>query len=365
MNPNPTTTTFMLSSPSEPHQHLELESVREVPDSHAWPALDDHPTVYEPVPVVDLAGPDASVAHLARVCESWGAFQVTGHGIRSDLLERLESETRRLFALPMDQKLKAARPSNGISGYGLARISCFFSKLMWSEGFTISGSPLDHALKLWPDANPSRFCDVMQECSDEMKQVAGRVVRLMLLSMGLTPEEMKRAEEGTRVDQLSAVLQLNSYPPCPDPNRAMGLAAHTDSSLVTLLFQSGTSGLQLLRRQDQHGPARWVTVPPRPGALIVLAGDLLQILTNGRYKSVAHRAVVNRNHHRVSVAYICGPPPHHKLSPVGKPASPAPCLAYRAVSWADYLGLKAELFDKALASIMVAEDSRGDEGICC
>ncbi|CAL9161208.1 unnamed protein product [Musa hybrid cultivar] len=364
MNPNPTTT-FMSCSPSEPQQYLELESVREVPDSHAWPALDDHPTVYEPVPVVDLAGPDASVAHLARVCESWGAFQVTGHGIRSDLLERLESETRRLFALPMDQKLKAARPSNGISGYGLARISCFFSKLMWSEGFTISGSPLDHALKLWPDADPSRFCDVMQDYSDEMKQVAGRVVRLMLLSMGLTPEEMKRAEEGTRVDQLSAVLQLNSYPPCPDPNRAMGLAAHTDSSLVTLLFQSGTSGLQLLRRQDQHGPARWVTVPPRPGALIVLAGDLLQILTNGRYKSVAHRAVVNRNHHRVSVAYICGPPPHHKLSPVGKPASPAPCLAYRAVSWADYLGLKAELFDKALASIMVAEDSRGDEGICC
>nr|XP_010914990.1 gibberellin 3-beta-dioxygenase 1-like [Elaeis guineensis] len=336
-------------------RHFEFESVREVPDSHAWPDLHDHPSV-EPsgpdsVPVVDLASPDA-VPRVGRACEEWGVFQVTGHGVPSDLLDRLESQTRRLFSLPTHQKLKAARSPGNISGYGLAPISSFFSKLMWSEGFTIAGSPLEHARKLWRPEDSGEFCDVIEEYKEVMKELAGRLLHLMLLSLGLTEEDISWAGPVRETGDLPAVLQLNSYPACPEPDRAIGLAAHTDSSLLTVLYQSSTSGLQVLRPD----PARWVTVPPLPGALVVNVGDLSHILSNGQFRSVLHRAVVNRTRHRLSAAYICGPPAHVKVSPVDKLVGPSEGPAYRAVTWPEYLGLKRKLFNKALASIKISKE---------
>ncbi|RRT31783.1 hypothetical protein B296_00053982 [Ensete ventricosum] len=133
------------------------------------------------------------------------------------------------------------------------------------------------------------------------------------------------------------------------------MAAHTDSTLLTLLFQSNTSGLQVLQVVGDNGrdrTARWVTVPPMPGALIVNVGDLFQILSNGRYRSVVHRAVVNRTSHRLSVAYMCGPPADSKVEPIGKLVGPGCGPVYRPVTWPEYLSVKGKLFDKALASVM-------------
>ncbi|KAL8236651.1 hypothetical protein R6Q59_017732 [Mikania micrantha] len=69
-----------------------------------------------------------------------------------NLFEEMEAAGRKLLALPVHQKLKVGRSPYGVSGYGVARISMFFPKLMWSEGFTIIGSPYEHARKLWPNS---------------------------------------------------------------------------------------------------------------------------------------------------------------------------------------------------------------------
>ncbi|KAJ0977819.1 hypothetical protein J5N97_013293 [Dioscorea zingiberensis] len=341
--------------------HFEFDSICEVPDSHAWPSLHDYPSADplgpDSVPIIDLRGSCSdTMKFIKHACERWGVFMVTGHGVPGDILNQLESETCRLFSLPTKQKLKAARPPDGVSGYGLARISSFFSKLMWYEGFTISGSPLDHARKLWPH-DYSKFCETIEGYNKEMKKLAERVMNLVLLSLGLNEDDLGWAGPVGDLLKVSGVLQLNSYPACPDPDRAMGLAAHTDSGFLTILHQTNTSGLQILRAQDQHGPARWVTVPPVPGALVINVGDLSHILSNGRFQSVLHRAVVNRIHHRYSMAYICGPPAHTKVSPLrtfsGRPV-------YRAVTWAEYLGLKGKLFNQALASIRVTDETWED-----
>ena len=204
--------------------------------------------------------------------------------------------------------------------------------------------------------------EVIEEYNKQMKKLAERLMQLMLLSLGLT-EDIKWAGPMNEFRDITSVLQLNSYPACPNPNQAMGLAAHTDSSLLTILYQSRTSGLQVLRPEDHHSPARWVMVPPIPGALVVNVGDLCHILSNGRFQSVLHRAVVNRTHHRVSAAYICGPPAHVKVSPITMPVGRYP--AYRPVTWREYLGLKARLFDKALASIkVVSEEDHNSSNAC-
>lgn len=136
----------------------DFTSLEELPDSYKWthqfddfsftPVVDSS-LVSESVPVIDLNDPNACQL-IGHACTSWGIFQVINHGIPTSIFDQTESTAKTLFSLPLEQKLKASRPPGSLHGYGRATISPFFSKLMWYEGFTIFGSPLDHFRQLWP-----------------------------------------------------------------------------------------------------------------------------------------------------------------------------------------------------------------------
>ncbi|KAL9238627.1 hypothetical protein vseg_013023 [Gypsophila vaccaria] len=330
---------------------IDLKSMKELPDSYAWISYDD-PTPskragVESVPVINLDDPNAQEL-IGLACKSWGVFQVTNHGIQKKLLDNIEGACERLFGLPAQQKLKAARSPSGVTGYGPARISSFFQKRMWSEGFTIFGSPLEHASQLWPN-DYQIFCDIIEEYQEEMKKLARKLTHLILGSLGITNEDIKGANNDNNSNTFqgaSGAIQLNSYPICPDPNRAMGLAAHTDSTLFTILYQNNTSGLQVY--QPENG---WVTAHPVENGLVINIGDLMQILSNGLHPSVYHRAMVNKARHRYSVAYLYGPPLGAGIRPISKLVDPARPPLYRTVTWSEYLGLKGKYFHKALSLV--------------
>ena len=71
------------------------------------------------------------------------------------------------------------------------------------------------------------------------------------------------------------------YPPCPQPEVAIGISRHSDSGFLTILLQDEVGGLQILH-EDQ-----WVDVTPTPGAFIVNIGDLLQVIRKD------HQIIVN------------------------------------------------------------------------
>ncbi|XP_057541815.1 gibberellin 3-beta-dioxygenase 2-like [Amaranthus tricolor] len=327
---------------------LNFQSVKELPDSFAWAPHGDpcsiESDVFKPdsVPIVDLEDLKAHQL-IGLACKSWGVFQIINHGIPKRLLDDIEIATKSLFGLSVHQKLKAARSSDGITGYGPARISSFFSKRMWSEGFTILGSPLDHARQLWPN-DYTKFCDIIDEYQKEMNQLAKKLMQLILASLGIPNQDILKWAD--LLQNANGAIQLNSYPVCPDPNRAMGLAAHTDSTLLTILHQSSTTGLQVFK--DRTG---WVTVPPLSGGLVINIGDLLHILSNGQYPSVYHRAMVNRVQQRYSMAYLYGPGSGVRIQPLPKLIDATHPPLYRPVTWSEYLGIKGEHFNKALSLI--------------
>ncbi|KAK8698446.1 hypothetical protein V6N13_114564 [Hibiscus sabdariffa] len=128
----------------------------------------------------------------------------------------------------------------------------------------------------------------------------------------------------------------------------MGLAPHTDTSLVTLLNQCNINGIQVY----QDG-ARWVVVEPVEGALVVIVGDLMQIVSNGRFKSVLHRSVVNNTCHRVSTTFFLGPWSDAEVSLLRKLVDSAHPPLYQPVTGEGYVQLKYTVFNKALESICV------------
>lgn len=324
---------------------LDFDSVRDLPESHEWtPAATDgaENCVQQPhavPPVIDLRAPN--VTELVRnACRNWGVFQVTNHEVPSDLVDEVEAQSRRLFALPADRKLTTLRSPSGATGYGVARISPFFPKLMWHEGFTIMGSAVEHAKQLWPHQY-EEFCDAMDNYQKKMKSLAYKILVITLNALGLDEEDQEKVSSAF-LYQSDGALQLNSYPSCPNPSRAVGLAPHTDSLLLTILHQNDTNGLQIF--QEGIG---WVPIPPISGALVVNLGDLMHILSNACFHTVYHRVVPNGASHRLTVAYFYGPPADSVVVPLPKLPSPR----FRAVTVKEYLGLKNKHLEKAISLI--------------
>ncbi|XP_061345301.1 gibberellin 3-beta-dioxygenase 3-like [Gastrolobium bilobum] len=338
------------------HIPLDFKNVHTIPNSHEWTLPNDH-TVAEPqtfgsMPIINLSDPNAK-SLIRHACEKWGVFQVINHGVPLNLLNEVELLTHRLFSLPTHRKICALRSPDGITGYGLPQISSFFPKLMWTEGFTMVGSPVEHATLLWPHQpnEQTNFCTVMEEYQKEMKKSTERLVELMLGSLGLTSKDIEWLKPKTGCNKAQSLLHLNSYPACPEPDRAMGLGPHTDSSVVTVVYQSTCNGLQV------HGDGiGWMAVQPIPGALVVNVGDLMHILSNGQFKSPLHRAVVNKTRHRISVAYFYGPPKDVKISPLTDHDHPP---LYSPVTWKEYLGAKSMHFNNALELIKNNKNRNG------
>lgn len=132
---------------------IDFKSLHRVPDSHVWPPTGEtnHDDAREnpSIPIVDFSAPNFE-ENLVRACETWGVFHLTNHGIPTNIFTEVESQTRRLFELPTNIKMKVLRSPGGATGYGASRMQPFFPKFMWHEGFTIAGSPFVHATQLWP-----------------------------------------------------------------------------------------------------------------------------------------------------------------------------------------------------------------------
>ncbi|GMJ11898.1 ethylene forming enzyme, ethylene-forming enzyme [Hibiscus trionum] len=144
----------------------------------------------------------------------------------------------------------------------------------------------------------------MQESDEEfalkLEKLAEELLDLLCENLGLEKGYLKNAFHGTRGPTFGT--KVRNHPPCPTPDKIKGLRAHTDVGGIILLFQDAqVSGLQLLKDGE------WVDVPPMRHSIVINLGDQLEVITNGKYKSVEHRVIAQTNGARMSIASFCNP----------------------------------------------------------
>lgn len=118
------------------------------------------------------------------------------------------------------------------------------------------------------------LCQILCSCRNEIlewdkevKQLGERLLGLISQGLGVNADKLKEmsCSEGR-------VMVGHYYPYCPEPNKTVGLAHHTDPGVLTVLLQDQIGGLQV-----KHN-GKWVDVKPIHGALVINVGDLLQVL---------------------------------------------------------------------------------------
>ncbi|KAL6333688.1 hypothetical protein AAG906_028874 [Vitis piasezkii] len=197
------------------------------------------------------------------------------------------------------------RPGD-VEGYGHLPIRSEDQKLDWGDRFYMITNPI-HTRKpyLLPEL-PSSLRDSLECYLAELQKLAMMLLGFMAKALKLEKGEMEELFE----DGMQSV-RMTYYPPCPQPELVMGLTPHSDATGITILLQiNGVDGLQI--KKD----GVWIPVSFLPDALVVNVGDVLEILSNGVYTSIEHRATVNAAKERISIAMFFNP----KFSAQIKPA---------------------------------------------
>ncbi|XAR53030.1 Flavanone 3-dioxygenase [Bertholletia excelsa] len=183
-------------------------------------------------------------------------------------------------------------------------------------------------------SKPEALREAVREYSIKTRAIVLELLKCLSEAMGLGPSYI---EKTMNMDSSFQIFASNLYPPCPQPELAMGIPAHTDHGLLTMLIENGIAGLEI-----QHNGG-WYNVYPLPNSFVVNIADQLEVLSNGRYKSIWHRAAVNNKITRMSIACPHGPSLDTVVAPAPEllDGESRPAL-YNTMKYKDYMDMLGE-----------------------
>ncbi len=304
-----------------------------------------------PIPVIDVspldgagASPAPLIATIASAARDRGFFQVTGHGLPDDLIDRVWAGARAFFDQPMEVKRTLVRTRENPRGYYDRELTKNRRDLKEVFDFAALAHPElpEHhpdnrasvdGTNRWPQTLP-QFRATMLEYVAACEQLSLRLLGTLCAGLG--------ADESTLTPHFSPVhtgfARLNYYP-LDDPLEPsvaatvtglgdMALHHHSDAGALTVLLQDDVGGLQV--RTDDG----WLDVTPRDGALVINVGDMMQIWSNDRYRAALHRVRPITGRPRHSLPFFFNPAYATDVAPLVDADIGSP--RYRNVNWGQF-----------------------------
>ncbi|CAI9771586.1 unnamed protein product [Fraxinus pennsylvanica] len=253
--------------------------------------------IYEKLPIINfsLLHHDSVIKQIHEACRNFGFFHVINHGIPESVIEGALNVNSNFFDLPMAMKEELL--SDDVQKpvrFGRAQVGCHENGVLSRDFLKLYAHPIDHFLNLWP-SNPPNYREKMGIYATEVRKLGIELFGAIMESLNLSPTHLKQNfEHGEQI------IGINSYPRCLESNIKTGVAAHTDHSIITILLQS-SPGLHIVDRSD----STWKSVCRIEGSFEIIVGDHLEVISNGLYKSVLHRAIPSSNNgSRFSIANL-------------------------------------------------------------
>ncbi|KAG9447588.1 hypothetical protein H6P81_013716 [Aristolochia fimbriata] len=333
-------------------QELAKEPMKKIPPRYVRPELNSGIVVdssagrgsdqYIEIPVIDFhnfhLGDSSAASELEKLhlaCKHWGFFQLVNHGVKSSSVEKMKVEIQRFFGLPMEEKKRYWQRPREVEGFGQAFVLSEEQKLDWNDIFFLTTLPPQLRKPHLYDNLPTSFRETMEAYALELEKLAKELLGLMAKALGMNPKDMEETFE-----YVFQSMRMNYYPPCPQPEQAIGLTPHSDAVGLTILLQvNDMGGLQV--RKD----GAWVPVKPLPDAFIINIGDCLEIFTNGEYRSIEHRAVVNSTKERLSIATFNSPSLRSEIGPARSLVTPERPPKFKTITTEKYF---RDLFTREL-----------------
>ncbi|KAM0040154.1 putative gibberellin 2-beta-dioxygenase [Helianthus debilis subsp. tardiflorus] len=282
------------------------------------------PLIIPDIPLIDLSKPESKHS-LVKACQDFGFFKVVNHGVPAKYITKLESEAVKFFDSPLSVKQKSGPPNP--FGYGNKSIGRN-GDVGWVEYLLLNTK----AESVYPD----NFRGVVNDYVTLVKNMACEIMELLADEMKLQPRNV--FSKLLMDEQSDSVFRLNHYPPFPqfqenetNGRKLVGFGEHTDPQIISVLRSNNSSGLEILLRDGS-----WMSVPPDSESFFVNVGDSLQVMTNGRFKSVKHRVVANGTKSRLSMIYFGGPPLSEKIAPLPSLMEEEEDSLYKEFTWFEY-----------------------------
>lgn len=296
-------------------------------------AAPDRLASFSEIPRIDIAASgDAALrprlaAALVGAAEEVGFMYVTGHGIDPDLLDAVFEQARAFFALPIAARRRIGlehstqfRGYMGVLAEGtdpshvgniLEAFQCH-EELAPDHPDVVAGLPL-RGPNQWPDGLPG-FRDVTLAYFEETRRLGFRLLELLAEGLGQPSDFFARHYE-----RPLGQLRLLRYPPQEriDESGRIGVRAHADAGVITILTQDDTGGLEVMNKDGA-----WIAAPPLRHAYLINIGNTLQFWSGGRMSSTRHRVINCSGTYRYSVPFFMNPDYETIVRPLGRESDP-------------------------------------------
>ncbi|THH08242.1 hypothetical protein EW146_g9056 [Bondarzewia mesenterica] len=222
-----------------------------------------------------------------------GFFQIVGHDVPLDLQTSLVQCIDQFFAQPKEDKValhvknggvawRGYMPLGGESTHGRTdRKEGMYFGLEHPSDHQHTGMPL-HGKNQFPDAAIPTMRAIVLEYIDQIIRLGKIICDGISLSLGLDRDFVRN---NYLQPEPVALFRCFKYPGSEREEDIYGIGEHSDFGLLTILKQTAP-GLQVLSPQHE-----WVDVPVVNNAFVCSVGDMLDMMTGGRFKSSRHRVL--------------------------------------------------------------------------
>ncbi|GMN37302.1 hypothetical protein TIFTF001_006712 [Ficus carica] len=231
----------------------------------------------------------SSCKHVRHAMEEYGCFEIVCDDFLLELHNSIFAAAKDLFDLPVETKNQKISDRPGSLGYVAERP---WSPRYESTGFdspeTLQGAEYFTNL-MWPQGN-NTFRETVQSISKRLVEMSQTVMKMVAESYGV-----ESVFDSIR-ESAFYTLRFFKYRTRRLNESDVGLAAHCDTSFLSILHQHQVEGLQIKTKDGQ-----WIDVKPSPSSFVVLAGYTLMAWSNDRVLACEHKVTIKEERTRYSV----------------------------------------------------------------